>query len=153
MRRLFPQRQYRISGNAYGKFTPEAGIRYTAVFQKSYMDALGAKIRRKTVKTGTGVVGVKTTKKFQAGEGVLETVLKGALNYDFLRGGYDRAVLLADGASYIAEGKSMKRFGMEVETGLSYKLNRKTDIGLFYTGKFKKEYTDHTGTLSVNYAF
>ncbi|MGN1080136.1 MAG: autotransporter outer membrane beta-barrel domain-containing protein, partial [Alphaproteobacteria bacterium] len=62
-------------------------------------------------------------------------------------------VLLADGASYIAEGKSMKRFGMEVETGLSYKLNRKTDIGLFYTGKFKKEYTDHTGTLSVNYAF
>ena len=142
-----------MSGYAYGKFTPEAGIRYTAVFQKSYMDALGAKIRRKTVKTGTGVVGVKTTKKFQAGEGVLETVLKGALSYDFLRGGYDRAVLLADGASYIAAGKSMKRFGMEVETGLSYKLNRKTDIGLFYTGKFKKEYTDHTGTLSVNYAF
>ena len=75
-----------------------------------------------------------------------------ALTYDFKRDAQNRTVTLANGASYVAEGENMKRFGVEVGAGLSFKMGD-TDVGLSYEGKFKEHYTDHTGMINVKYNF
>ena len=133
-------------------FTPEAGLRYTSVRQRSYTDGLGARMSSKTVDTWTWVAGVKASKSFRAGDMTLTPDAKLALTYDFRRSGQARTVTLANGASYVADGENMKRFGVEFGAGMSATLGQ-TEIGLSYEGKFKDHYTDHTILLNAKYNF
>lgn len=60
---------------------------------------------------------------------------------------------MANGSSYVAEGDNMKRFGIEAGAGVSMLLGRHTELGLFYEGKFKDHYKDHTGLVNLKYNF
>ena len=133
--------------------TPEAGLRYTSVRQRSYIDALGAKMASKTLDTWTWVGGVKAAKSFRSGNTTITPDAKLALTYDFRRDSQNRTVTLANGSSYVAEGENMKRWGVELGAGVSFKVGGNTDIGLSYEGKFKSHYTDHTGLINVRYNF
>ncbi|MBO4643302.1 MAG: autotransporter domain-containing protein [Alphaproteobacteria bacterium] len=142
-----------MTGYTFGYFTPEAGLRYTGVRQRSYTNAFGARMASQTLDTWTWVAGVKAAKSFRAGDMTLTPDAKLALTYDFRRDGQARTVTLANGSSYVADGESMKRFGVEFGAGLSVKVGGNTDIGLSYEGKFKDHYTDHTGLINVKYNF
>ena len=142
-----------MSGYTFGFLTPEAGLRYTSVRQRSYTNALGAQMASKTLDTWTGVAGLKASKSFRSGKTTITPDAKLALTYDFKRDGQARTVTLANGSSYVAEGDNMKRFGVELGAGVSVKVGNNTDIGLSYEGKFKDHYTDHTGLINVKYNF
>ena len=133
--------------------TPEAGLRYTSVRQRSYTNALGARMASKTLDTWTWVAGIKAAKTFREGDTIITPDAKLALTYDFNRDGQNRTVTLANGSSYVADGKNMERFGVELGVGATVKVNNNTDIGLSYEGKFKTHYTDHTGMINVKYNF
>ena len=142
-----------MSGYAFDFFAPEAGLRYTNVKEKAYTDALGARISDKNVQTLTAVAGVKTEKEFRFEKEMFFAQAAAALTYDLKQENADKTVALANGTSYVVQGTNMKRFGLEIGAGFSYKLNGKTDINLSYEGKFKNHYTDHTGMLSIKYGF
>ncbi|MBO4643444.1 MAG: autotransporter domain-containing protein [Alphaproteobacteria bacterium] len=142
-----------MAGYAVDFFAPEAGLRYTNVNEKSYTDALGARINGKTLQTWTAVAGAAAAKDFRLEKGTISAQVKVALTYDLKQGEPDKTVSLANGTSYVVQGKNMKRFGSEIGAGVSYKLNGKTEIGVSYEGKFKKRYADHTGILNIKYGF
>ena len=133
--------------------TPEAGLRYTSVRQRSYTNALGARMSSKTLDTWTWVGGVKASKDIRVDSLVVTPDAKLALTYDFRRDSQNRTVTLANGSSYVAGGENMRRFGVEIGAGVSVKVGGNTDIGLSYEGKFKSRYTDHTGLINVKYNF
>lgn len=142
-----------MSGYVLKDFTPEAGLRYINVREKAYTNALGARTAGKNLQTWTAVAGVKTAKEFRLETGMLTAHGKAALTYDLRRGNPDRTVVLANGSSYVAQEENMKRFGLEAGAGISYKLVGKTELSVSYEGRFKKHYVDHTGMLSIKYAF
>ncbi|MBR1945831.1 MAG: autotransporter domain-containing protein, partial [Alphaproteobacteria bacterium] len=142
-----------MSGNVLKDFTPEAGLRYINVRGKAYTNALGARTAGKNLQTWTAVSGVKTAKEFRLETGMLTAHGKAALTYDLRRGNPDRTVVLANGSSYVAQEEKVNRFGLEAGAGISYKLDGKTELSVSYEGRFKKHYVDHTGMLSIKYAF
>lgn len=142
-----------MSGYDLEMFTPEAGLRFINVDEKAYTDALGARIAGKNLQTLTAVAGVKTTKDFVLEKGTLSAQGRAALTYDLKEGKTDKTVSMANGTSYVVKGTDMKRFGLEIGAGVSYKLNGKTEIGLSYEGRFKSRYTDNTGMINIKYDF
>ena len=141
-----------MTGYAFGDITPEIGLRYTSVRQRSYTDALGAKMASQTLDTWTWVGGVNASTSFREGDIAVTPNAKLALTYDFARDGQARTVTLANGSGYVAEGEAMKRFGVEIGAGVSATFGR-TEVGLSYEGKFKDHYTDNTGMINVKYNF
>ena len=141
-----------MTGYSFGNITPEAGLRYTSVRQRSYTNALGAEMASRTTDTWTGVAGVNAAASFREDGLTAIPNAKLALTYDFKRDGQARTVTLANGSSYIANGESMKRFGVEAGIGITALIGR-TEIGLSYEGKFKEHYCDHTGLINIRYNF
>ncbi|MBO4521007.1 MAG: autotransporter outer membrane beta-barrel domain-containing protein [Alphaproteobacteria bacterium] len=142
-----------LTGYMFGLLTPEAGIRYTKAFQKSYINALGVKMDNQKLETWTGVVGMKVSKDLRLAKYMITPEAKISLTYDFQREDFKRTVTLANGSSYVVEGESLKRAGVEIGGGVSVKAGSHTDIGVSYEGKFKKDYADHTGLLNIKYNF
>lgn len=142
-----------MTGYTFGIFTPEAGVRYTRVQQRSYTDALGARMRSKNLDTWTGVAGLKASKSFNVGQITITPDAKVAMTYDLKRDDQNRMVGLANGTSYVAKGDNLDRFGIEAGAGVSVNVGQHTEIGLSYEGKFKDHYTDHTGLVNVKYNF
>ncbi len=143
-----------LTGYSFGNWTPEGGLRYTNVRQKAYTNSLGVRFANKTNDTLTGIVGLRYAKTFKAGSGLLITPEgKLALTYDLSRSNQGRSVTLANGTGYVAEGKNLDRTGLELGAGVSFKVNDSFDIGLSYEGKFRKDYSDHTGLFNVKYNF
>ena len=132
--------------------TPEAGLRYSGVRQRSYTNALGAKLASKTLDTWTWVGGVNAAKSFRVEEATITPNAKLAMTYDFKRDGQARVVTLANGSSYVADGEGMKRFGVEAGVGVSATFG-KSEVGVSYEGKFKDHYTDHTTLVNFKYNF
>ena len=142
-----------MTGYTFGDITPEVGLRYTSVRQKEYTNALGAHMSSKTSDTWTWVGGVNAAKTFREDDFAVTPNAKLALTYDFARDGQNRTVTLANGSSYVANGESMKRFGVELGVGISTKIGNHTDVSLSYEGKFKDHYTDHTFLINAKYNF
>lgn len=141
------------AGYALGLLTPEAALRFTAVRQKAYTDALGARVAAKKLNTATAVIGTKASKTFTAGKHAITPEVKLALTYDFARPKEDRTVTLPDGSSYVAAGEHLKRLGMEIGAKAAVRLTNEVDLSVSYDGAFKKDYQDHTGMLNLKLMF
>ena len=141
------------AGYALGLLTPEAAVRFTAVRQKAYTDALGARVAAKNLNTATAVIGTKASKTFTAGKHAITPEVKLALTYDFARPKEDRTVTLPDGSSYVAAGEHLKRLGMEIGAKAAVRLTNEVDLSVSYDGAFKKDYQDHTGMLNLKLMF
>lgn len=141
------------AGYALGLLTPEAALRFTAVCQKAYTDALGARVAAKNLNTATAVIGTKASKTFTAGKHAITPEVKLALTYDFARPKEDRTVTLPDGSSYVAAGEHLKRLGMEIGAKAAVRLTNEVDLSVSYDGAFKEHYQDHTGMLNLKLMF
>lgn len=141
------------AGYDMGLLTPEAALRFTAVRQKAYTDALGARVAAKNLNTATAVIGTKASKTFTAGKHAITPEVKLALTYDFARPKEDRTVTLPDGSSYVAAGEHLKRLGMEIGAKAAVRLTNEVDLSVSYDGAFKKDYRDHTGMLNLKLMF
>ena len=141
------------AGYTFGNLiTPEIGVRYTNVDQKSYKDALGVKLSRQIFSTWTGFGGVKLSRTLRKGRLIIVPEVKAMATYDFKSDDLERKVTLQNEAGYVTKGTKMKRLGVEAGAGFSMSFG-KTEVGLFYKGAFKKDYTDHTGLFNFKYNF
>lgn len=135
-------------------FTPETGLRYVNIDQKAYTDNLGNHVAGGNSDILTGVAGIKVSKDFNINCGmVLKPEARFALTYDFANDGANSVVTLANGAAYTTNGEALDRFGMEFGAGLTADVNDNVELSLGYEGKFRDDYSDHTGLVNAKYKF
>lgn len=134
--------------------TPQVGLRYLHINRDSYHDQFGSRIDSDKSDILTGVAGAKFSKYFTLNNGVLiRPEVSAALTYDFVSDGNSSNVLLANGASYQVEGEKLKRFGFEVGAKAAVDLTCNLELSIGYEGRFRKDYSDHTGMATLKYAF
>jgi outer membrane autotransporter protein len=135
-------------------FTPEIGARYLLIAQESYSDGAGQKISSDTSSTLTGVAGLRfKTGEFSDGKGLrMIPELKVAGTWDAVSADNTATVVLPNNSSYKIDGEELERLGLEAgfKIGLEVK---NVVVSLAYEGRFKQNYSDHTGLLNVRYNF
>ena len=102
----------------------------------------------------TGVIGAKASKDFALESGLkLRPEARLAMTYDLTHDDSNAIVSLANGTAYTVEGEALDRFGIEFGAGLTADVNDNVELSLGYEGKFREDYTDHTGLLNAKYKF
>lgn len=135
-------------------FTPETGLRYVNINQKAYTDSLGNKIAGGKSDILTGVAGIKVSKDFETQNGmVLKPEMRIAATYDLSNDDANSVVTLANGSSYTTNGEALDKFGMEFGAGLTADINDNVEMSVGYEGRFRTDYSDHTGLLNAKYKF
>lgn len=142
-----------IAGYKMGNFAPEAGLRYINAQQDAYTDTAGQHVGSNSSDTLTAILGGRYATNIQAGEYTLRPEVKLAATYDLMRDKNSTAVTLANGSGYLVRGENLDRFGIEAGVGLSMAVSDNVKVGLNYEGRFKEDYTDHTGILEARYNF
>ncbi|MEE6207565.1 MAG: autotransporter outer membrane beta-barrel domain-containing protein, partial [Alphaproteobacteria bacterium] len=134
--------------------TPEVGARYVHFTQESHDDGLGTHFSGDKSDTFTGVIGGRIGKRFTLNNGIaLKPEVRGALTYDFVNDNANYTVTMANGASYIVDGRGMKRMGGEFGVGLTAEFCDAMDVTASYEGRIRQNYYDNTGMLSIKYNF
>ena len=134
--------------------TPEAGFRYYRFDRNSYTDAAGQSVSSKKMDVLTAVLGTKVSKDFITCGGThWKPEARLALTYDIVSDKDNAQVGLQNGASYFVEGERLKRFGVETGAGIVIDVNDKLETRVGYEGKFRDNYTDHSGVLNLKYKF
>ncbi len=143
---------YEMNVGGYN-LTPEAGLRYAHIKQDSYRDSAGQKISADDQDILTGIVGVKANKDFALESGtILRPEVRLAMTYDLMDGD-NNAVVNVGGSSYRINGEELDPFGIEAGAGVTAELSDNWDVTAGYQGRFRSDYTDHTGLLSAKYKF
>jgi outer membrane autotransporter protein len=133
--------------------SPEAGLRYVRVSQDSYTDTAGQSVSTDDVDTLTGVVGVKVGTAYNFGNVVVSPEARLAATYDINDSDSSSVVRLENGSGYTVNGESLERFGIEAGLSATANINDTVDVSLGYEGKFRKDYTDHSGLVNLKYHF
>lgn len=134
--------------------TPEAGFRYYRFDRNSYTDAAGQSVSSKKMDVLTAVLGTKVSKDFVTCGGThWKPEARLALTYDIVSDKDNALVSLQNGAGYLVEGERLKRFGVETGAGIVIDVNDKLETRVGYEGKFRDNYTDHSGVLNLKYKF
>lgn len=134
--------------------TPSAGLRYNRIKRDGYKDTVGQDISSRTMDVLTAVTGVSVSKEFRTCSGIYwKPEARLAMTYD-LTADKDNAVIgLTNGSSYFVEGERLDRFGIEAGLGLTVDVNDNLEAVVGYEGRFREDYTDHTGMISAKYKF
>lgn len=146
-----------VTGYDFGTFSPEIGARYTAVHQDDYKTGLNLNVKSKTMEYATAIAGFRAgmTQYLRLNRKVaIRSELKALATYDWLRDDETRLVTLPDNsATYVMKGEAFARFGGEVGADVFLTFGGAGEIVLTYDGKFKKDYQDHTGMVSLKINF
>ena len=142
-----------VAGYDFGGISPEVGVRYTSVKQDEYKTGLDLTVQSKTMEFATAVAGIRAgmTQYLRLNRKVaVHSEIKALATYDWMRDDEIRMVSLPDNsATYAMKGEPFARFGGEVGADVFFTFGRAGEIVLTYDGKFKKDYQDHTGMVSL----
>ena len=134
--------------------TPETGLRYLNVKQKSFTDTAGQNVSANSSDILTGVVGAKLSKDFALNNGMnIRPEIKGALTYDLVNDDASSVVTLANGSSYVSQSEALKKFGMEFGASVTADVTDRLELSVGYEGAFRKNFDSHTGLLNMKYKF
>ncbi|MDO5387234.1 MAG: autotransporter domain-containing protein [Pseudomonadota bacterium] len=134
--------------------TPQAGLRYAHIKQKSYTDTAGQHVSGDDMDILTGIVGVKASRDFALDNGMfIRPEARVAMTYDLMDPDNNSNVALANGATYRINGEKLDRFSVEAGAGVTAELNDAWEVSAGYEGKFRDDYKDHSGILSAKYKF
>lgn len=134
--------------------TPEAGLRYVNIKQDAYKDSADQKVGSNSSDILTGVIGAKIKKDIALNNGMnLRPEARLAMTYDLMNDDSNSVVTLANGSAYSVQGEALDRFGVEVGAGLTADINQQIEMSLGYEGKFRQDYSDHTGLVNAKYKF
>ena len=135
-------------------FAPEAGLRYMNIDQKAYTDSIGSHIAGNSSDIFTGVLGAKAVYDWNITDNILlKPEVRAAITYDFVRDNATAVMSLANGSVIATDSKALKRFGTEFAVGLTTDIADNLEMGIFWEGKFRNDYTDNTGMINVKYNF
>lgn len=134
--------------------TPVAGLRYNRIHRDGYTDSVGQRVSSDTMDVLTAVAGVKIGKDFATDQGMRwRPEARVAMTYDLVSDKENAVVGLLNGSSYFVEGERLDRFGIEAGLGLTVDVNDNLEAVVGYEGRFREDYTDHTGMISAKYKF
>lgn len=134
--------------------TPQAGLRYAHIKQKSYTDTAGQHISGDDMDILTGIIGVKASRDFALDNGMfIRPEARVAMTYDLMDPDNNTNVALANGATYRINGENFDSFSVEAGAGVTAELNDAWEVSAGYEGKFRDDYKDHSGILSAKYKF
>ncbi|MCQ2965833.1 MAG: autotransporter outer membrane beta-barrel domain-containing protein [Alphaproteobacteria bacterium] len=152
--RVMSMGAYLVAGMPMGMFTPEIGARFNSSVQYEYVDTANQIVHQKTTKKGTALAGIKVEKEVRLNKN-LSVKPKADIyaTYDFKRDHGTSIVTLRNGAEYQTQSVQMDRFGVEMGAGVSLIHKGNTEVSLDYIGKFKNDYTNHTGMINAIYHF
>ena len=144
---------YEIIANRIG-ITPEVGLRYVHIEQDTYTDSVGQEVSSSDSDILTGVIGTRFNTTWKLGRGSYITPeLRFAATYDMLNDDTTSTVTLGNGSSYTVNGKALDRFGYEIGAGITAEINDVMELSVGYEGKFKENYSDHSGLFNAKYKF
>lgn len=134
---------------------PEIGARYIHTKQHDYTNSIGAQYDNISADLFTGIVGARITAIGGNSSGLkIIPEAKIAFTYDIDNSEDNEAmVTLPNGASYSVKGRGLSRFGVEVGAGITAEVTDKVDLSVSYEGRFRKDFTDHTGLVKGQYKF
>lgn len=137
--------------------TPEAGLRYNNISRDFYKDTADQRVQPKTMDVLTAVAGVKAGKDlvscFGSHSFYWHPDVHAAVTYDLISDKESSLVRLSNGSGYFVDGERVKRFGIEAGAGVTMYFTPKVESTVGYEGKFREDYTDHTGYANIKYKF
>jgi len=145
---------YDISVGENAIVTPSIGMRYTNLNQHSYRDSDGKKISGSHSDIVTALAGVKAETTMQMNDSVIlkpEGYL--GISYDIANDADSSVVTLSNGSVYSVEGRALSRSGIEAALGLTAQIGDNWELSAGYEAKFRDDFQDHTGMLSLRYNF
>lgn len=143
-----------ISGYDVGYITPISGLKYYHIKRHGYVDGLGQSVSGKNMDILTAVGGVQIANEYEMPCGhILKPEAYIGVNYDLISDRDSAIVSIANGTSYKVHGKSMARFGIETQMGLTIELSDRLSANINYIGGFRKDFQDHTGLMGLKYNF
>ena len=141
-----------MTGYAFDSgLTPEGGLRYLLVDQKSYDDGV-EKIKTSNNDVLTAVLGAKYGYKVKAKDWMFTPNVRLAATYDLMSDESKAVSSITAGSSYQIKGERLHRLGFEAGVGVTSTWNN-WDFTLSYDGGFRQDYQSHTGTLKAKYHF
>ena len=143
-----------MTGYKMGYVTPELGVRYLNVKQDAYEDSIGQRVDAVSNDVLTGVFGIRIKQDFFPNRGFsIRPEVHVAATYDFVQDDAVSVVSLPNGSVYQIEGENLDKFGLEAGAGLTLDVGNRLEMAVSYEGKFRKDYTDHSGLLNMKFKF
>lgn len=143
-----------MTGYKMGYVTPELGVRYLNVKQDAYEDSIGQRVDAVSNDVLTGVFGIRIKQDFFPNRGFsIRPEVYVAATYDFVQDDAVSVVSLPNGSVYQIEGENLDKFGLEAGAGLTLDVGNRLEMAVSYEGKFRKDYTDHSGLVNMKFKF
>lgn len=143
-----------MTGYKMGYVTPELGVRYLNVRQDAYEDSIGQRVDAVSNDVLTGVFGIRIKQDFFPNRGFsIRPEVHVAATYDFVQDDAVSVVSLPNGSVYQIEGENLDKFGLEAGAGLTLDVGNRLEMAVSYEGKFRKDYTDHSGLVNMKFKF
>lgn len=143
-----------MTGYKMGYVTPELGVRYLNVKQDAYEDSIGQRVDAVSNDVLTGVFGIRIKQDFFPNRGFsIRPEVHVAATYDFVQDDAVSVVSLPNGSVYQIEGENLDKFGLEAGAGLTFDVGNRLEMAVSYEGKFRKDYTDHSGLVNMKFKF
>lgn len=143
-----------MTGYKMGYVTSELGVRYLNVKQDAYEDSIGQRVDAVSNDVLTGVFGIRIKQDFFPNRGFsIRPEVHVAATYDFVQDDAVSVVSLPNGSVYQIEGENLDKFGLEAGAGLTLDVGNRLEMAVSYEGKFRKDYTDHSGLVNMKFKF
>ena len=138
-----------ILGYQFQNITPEIGIHHYHIKREGYTDAAAQYIARSSTNYTRATGGVRFAKQF----GIFRSDVYFGLGYDLTLPANRTVVSLANGTSYVVDGKNLSRMEYELNAGIMASLTDNMTLGATYMGAFRENYREHAGMLKLKYNF
>lgn len=142
-------------GYDYRGFSPLLSARYFHAWQEDYTDAAGQKVSSNKSQTATIAGGLKYAPVLKSESDVFVIPYAHVLaTYDFITPDKNKSVVNIGGGTYtiLETGDGLSRSGVEASAGVTVDFGA-IEASARYDGRFKKDYTSHTGMLEFRYNF
>lgn len=142
-------------GYGYRGFSPLLSARYFHAWQEDYTDAAGQKVSSDKSQTATIAGGLKYAPVLKSESDVFVIPYAQVLaTYDFITPDKNKSVVNIGGGTYtiLETGDGLSRSGVEASAGVTVDFGA-IEASARYDGRFKKDYTSHTGMLEFRYNF
>ncbi len=138
-----------MAGYQFEYFTPEAGFRYYHIKRDRYTDSAAQKVSADNADILRGVISLRFAREIY--DIRAEAYL--GLTYDFMADKNNTHVYLSNGSGYVVDGDKLRRLGYETSLSFAKSLTENISAAVSYMGTYRSGYQEHTGMLSLRYAF
>lgn len=137
--------------------TPKAGLQYVSILNEGYTDSVLQRVSGSSSDILTAVSEINVGKELVGENANVIPSLKLGVGYDMKNDKNNTVVdiqnSMSTSSSYTSYGKALDRFELMAGAGVKFAMKNNTELSLDYTGRFRKDYDNHLGTVTFKYKF